>query len=132
MKNKTKTGHQYSLPDDNQYEDFMVVAPYPHSPLFKSSFIKEIVNSDEKTFVVNLDTGRLSIHQYPEVWGRLYLTRGQLIIPLPLRYADALDTLSNYSGCIIHCDELSEQFYFDAKSDSLQRLASVFSKLDLL
>jgi len=132
---KTEPGHTYQLRNDHGgYDTFLVVSPASHSPLFNSSFISDIENSDSKTLVVNTETGQLSVHHYPKKKHQVVMTRGQVELGLSEDFGKALNTLSTpeLQGCNIHCSKLGKYFYFSGDAEAVKELASVYSRLGFL
>ena len=129
MIEKTKPGHQY-----RKYgKDWMVVEPSYDSNVLRSSLIKDIKNSSDRTFVVNLETGELTIHHYPNIQ-LLFTNRSGDSIELPVVYEQALSKLQNVDRHgFIHCPDkgLGFQYNGDA-SKHAGELAILISRLSLL
>ena len=74
MKIQTNPGHKYTL----NRQRFMVVSPDRN--VRKSHLIENVHTSTDRTLTVNLESGILTIHKYPE----LYLTYSPKIMENPV------------------------------------------------
>jgi hypothetical protein len=64
MKRNTGTGHKYKL----GHTEFITVYPSKTHPYIgNSSVLQRIMDNPEEALVVNLRTGELTVHRYPEI-----------------------------------------------------------------
>jgi len=120
MKEQTRTGHRYEF-DGRKY---MVVEPT--GELLKSTLLRDKLQSTKDTVVVDLSSGLLHIHKYPESNYKIWYHSFNTGVKHGVAVTDRLSTFQSihvlynkYGKGTIVCPEIGRAYWYDGDDSML-------------